>query len=230
MPSGMEHKPTVRFAPFARVHTSDGAGLEPVAEGSSPQSALTTLGSRRNIYQASSEALTSFPRSATGTQGNTYRSPSIEAVDENVHIHHLLLRGLSQVDLRTNERFDQYRDTIAFPQGQHQRVRLRLTVLNTTVCRFMADSKSTKALSVRDVVQDIKDALKMPIEGGILSPGHPLYTTVAAALARRRGHVPRNMDLYGPADRLVLVGLVPRADAHGLYFDVDVRPFSYSRV
>ncbi len=138
--------------------------------------------------------------------------------------------GVCHLDMRSFTSIGchlQHRDP-AFPQAQHQHVRLRLSMYNITIYSWTIDTRP-KPLSVRVVIKSIFDALNMPIAAGALYPQHPLATIVAAALARRRGHVPRIMDWFGPADKLVLVRLVPLTDAYEPYFDVVLCPLSHSR-
>ena len=141
--------------------------------------------------------------------------------------------GLLHLDLRTNDSLTAAVNhglyEAAFPDTWRKHVRLRLATHDLTVYWWTVDSKSGRPLTVLDVIDSIRGALKMPIRPGVLSPGHPLHRVVAAACARRWGRTPRNMDLYGPAERLVLVRLVQQRDVSGSYFDVDLFPLSHFR-
>ena len=142
--------------------------------------------------------------------------------------------GLLHVDLRTNDSLtaavNHGLHEAAFPDTLRKHVRLRLATHDVTVYWWIVDSKGgRRPLTVLDVIDSIRGALKMPIRPGVTSPGHLLNRVVAAACVRRWGRTPRNMDLYGPAERLVLVRLVLRRDASGSYHDVDLLPLSHLR-
>ena len=162
-----------------------------------------------------------------------YAAPGTQATaaaSEETYIHPLLIGGLSQVDMRTEDSLatrDRRLREAAFPRTWDRRVRLHLSVHGTTILWWSFDSKNGQPLSVREVLDAIRTALQTAT---VLPPGHPLTTTVAAACARRRGRTPRMMDFYGPADKLLLMRLVRRTDAFGaVYYDVDLVPWSRSR-
>ncbi|RPD60281.1 hypothetical protein L226DRAFT_526561 [Lentinus tigrinus ALCF2SS1-7] len=220
----------VRFAPSVRTHSKLGSGLEPLAPESSPRMA------HRSHPNMPSDTLswgtTGHLGSANGVSGNMYaaryQAPTRGSGDTRIMIHPVIMSGMSPIDLgslhtTTDPRLRQ----AAFPETWNKHVQLHLVVHGVTVHWGSVSSTDNQPLTVSAVLNGIKAALQLPT---VLPPGHPLSAAAAAACARRGGRTVRKMDLYGPADTLLLMGLVERRDGSGaVYFDADILPWSYTR-